>query len=131
MKNKDLPAMPLTGDAYTDLAGHLNKGQGFEPECLGLTKREYFAAHAPDMHEWYRIQNRSQILNPEDVLSDAELADYKEYQGDNYGYERYEEGEAASARYSEEWFKHDCKESMRVFTEWRWHYADMMLESEK
>lgn len=46
MKNADLPAMPLTGDAYTDFSSHLNKGHGFEPECLGLTKREMFAMAA-------------------------------------------------------------------------------------
>ena len=46
MKNADLPAMQLTGDAYTDFASHLNKGHGFEPECLGRTKREMFAMAA-------------------------------------------------------------------------------------
>lgn len=43
MKNKDLPAMPLTGEAYIDLAGYLNRGTGLDPECLGMTKREMFA----------------------------------------------------------------------------------------
>lgn len=43
MKNKDLPAMPIP----------LNDGQSFSHhgEADGLTKREYFAAHAPDMPE--------------------------------------------------------------------------------
>ena len=42
----DMPAMPLTGDAYTDYAGYLNSGMGYEPECQGLTIREQFAMAA-------------------------------------------------------------------------------------
>jgi len=122
MNNKDLPAMPIP----------LTDGQGFShhTEADGLTKREYFAAHAPDMPEWYRIHNRCSILMPEDVLSDVELTDYQEYRRGNYGHERYHEGEKASIHYNEECRKHNYKEAMRVFAEWRWHYADMMLEGE-
>ena len=42
----DMPAMPLAGDAYTDYAGYLNSGMGYEPECQGLTIREQFAMAA-------------------------------------------------------------------------------------
>lgn len=55
MKNKDYPAMPLTGDAYQDFAGYKPdiNDSSYNPECQGLTKREYFAAHSPEMpHEW-------------------------------------------------------------------------------
>lgn len=45
IKNGDLPAMPLTGDAYTDLSGHIHKSYGYNPECLGMTKREMMAMH--------------------------------------------------------------------------------------
>ncbi|MGL4752525.1 MAG: hypothetical protein ACRCXB_08935 [Aeromonadaceae bacterium] len=43
IKNGDLPAMPLTGDAYTDLSGHIHKSYSYNPECLGMTKREEMA----------------------------------------------------------------------------------------
>lgn len=48
MKNKDYPAMPLTGDAYQDFAGYKPdiNDSSYNPECQGLTKREYFAAAA-------------------------------------------------------------------------------------
>jgi len=45
MKNADFPAMPLTGDAYTDFAGYNpdKNSSSYNPECQGLTKREYAA----------------------------------------------------------------------------------------
>ncbi|MGL5281051.1 MAG: hypothetical protein ACRC8W_04730 [Plesiomonas shigelloides] len=53
IKNGDLPAMPLTGDAYEDLSGRIHKGYGYNPECLGMTKREMMAINAPDTPEWF------------------------------------------------------------------------------
>ena len=47
MKNADCPAMPLSGDAYQDFAGYVPDGKhSYNPECQGLTKREYFAGLA-------------------------------------------------------------------------------------
>lgn len=47
MKNADLPAMPLSGDAYQDFAAYDGtKNTSYNPECQGLTKREMFAMHA-------------------------------------------------------------------------------------
>lgn len=46
MKNADMPAMPLSGDAYNDFAGYVPGKTSFNPECQGLTKREMFAMHA-------------------------------------------------------------------------------------
>lgn len=45
IKNGDLPAMPLTGDAYTDLSGYIHKSYSYNPECLGMTKRETMEMH--------------------------------------------------------------------------------------
>jgi len=45
MKNADMPAMPLTGDAYTDLNGS-NTTTGRYEDGMGLTKREMIAMHA-------------------------------------------------------------------------------------
>ena len=46
MKNADMPAMPLSGDAYIDFAGYEEGKSSYNPECQGLTKREMFAMHA-------------------------------------------------------------------------------------
>ena len=45
MNNADMPAMPLTGDAYTDINGTANC-QGSIQDGMGLTKREHFAGLA-------------------------------------------------------------------------------------
>jgi hypothetical protein len=48
MKNADMPAMPIS-EEDTD---RLNEGVFI---CTGLTKREYFAAHAPvEPHQWFK-----------------------------------------------------------------------------
>ena len=45
--NSDLPAMPLSGDAYQDFAHYDGTPKtSYNPECQGLTKREVFAMHA-------------------------------------------------------------------------------------
>lgn len=47
MKNADMPAMPLSGDAYRDFANYdETSGTSYNPECQGMTKREMFAMHA-------------------------------------------------------------------------------------
>ena len=47
MNNGDLPAMPLSGDAYQDFAAYDGtKDTSYNPECQGLTKREQFAMAA-------------------------------------------------------------------------------------
>jgi hypothetical protein len=45
MSNSDMPAMPLTGDAYTDLNGTMAVA-GRAEDGMGLTKREHFAGLA-------------------------------------------------------------------------------------
>mgnify|MGYP003649598122 CR=1 FL=1 len=43
--NSDMPAMPLTGDAYTDINGNA-LCEGSIQDGMGLTKREHFAGLA-------------------------------------------------------------------------------------
>lgn len=46
MKNGDMPAQALSGDAYYDFAHYLHtKDASYNPEGHGLTKREMFAMH--------------------------------------------------------------------------------------
>ena len=45
--NGNMPASPLSGDAYQDFAGYDGTTKtSYNPECQGLTKREHFAAMA-------------------------------------------------------------------------------------
>ena len=53
MQNKDMPAMPQSvaygPDGGVIASYHFADGQG-------LTKREMFAMHAPDVPEWFRAE---------------------------------------------------------------------------
>lgn len=78
IKNGDLPAMPLTGDAYTDFAHHLNKAGSYAPECLGMTKFEemvtYFMAariSSPDAWRSNMEQHASASIYAARALLDA------------------------------------------------------------
>lgn len=45
IKNGDMPAMPLSGDAYIDFVDVCLRGGSYNPEFQGLTKREIMAMH--------------------------------------------------------------------------------------
>ena len=49
MNNKDMPAMPLTGNIYEDFNGTTEQGRG-------LTKLEHFAGLAPIMPGWFETK---------------------------------------------------------------------------
>ena len=47
MNNADLPASPLTGNAYDNFSAYdETSNTSYDPDCQGLTKREMFAMHA-------------------------------------------------------------------------------------
>jgi len=55
--NSDMPAMPLTGNAYEDFAGYDGtKNTSYNPDCQGLTKLEHFAGLAPIMPPWFELE---------------------------------------------------------------------------
>jgi hypothetical protein len=64
MNNANNPAMPLTGDAYQDFAGHEEGKNSYNPECQGLTKREMFAMN---LMAAYRSQPETMEAKPEQV----------------------------------------------------------------
>lgn len=74
-----------------------------EPANPGMTLRDYFAAHAPEMPEWF--QCKPPEPNPFGSKLKGELT-----------IEQRHEYEAWHARY---W--------QHAFLAWRWHYADMMV----
>jgi len=90
MKNADLPAMPTY---------ELNGQNVLQDTSYGLTKREYFAAHAPDAPSMF-----------------ADLVPMND-----------EENKLTSDADSAGWAKYFA----RVQIEWRWYYADMMMESQE
>jgi hypothetical protein len=42
VNNADMPSMPLTGDAYTDISGYKDIPGGIQ-DGMGLSKLEHFA----------------------------------------------------------------------------------------
>ena len=79
IKNGDMPAMPLSGDAYTDFADHCYKGGSYNPECQGLTKREMMAMHMmaanrsrnTDYHTW-ELMAQDAVEAADALLSELE-----------------------------------------------------------
>ncbi|MBL4795899.1 MAG: hypothetical protein JKY50_00640 [Oleispira sp.] len=68
MNNSDMPAMPLTGDAYIDINGSAFARGSVEPG-MGLTKREHFAGLAMQG----LVSNHNYVMGNEDSLSDLAL----------------------------------------------------------
>jgi hypothetical protein len=59
MSNADMPAMPSSADSCS-IDAITNSSVTIEDMALwnrGLTKREYFAAHAPDMPYWFNSRH--------------------------------------------------------------------------
>lgn len=104
MKNSDMPAMPLTGDAYHDFSGYDGTSKtSYNPECQGLTKREMFAMNAPLVPDWF-------------------IDDWI-YNNGNYRL-----GGSHDLVGSNRCASLDTTEMMKITKEWRYAYADLMLE---
>lgn len=71
MKNADMPAMPLTGDAYTDINGS-SHSEGRYEDGMGLTKREHFAAMA--MQGFLANSWQAENLDESEVSSSEQMA---------------------------------------------------------
>jgi hypothetical protein len=83
MNNADMPAMPLSGDAYQDFAGFDgSKNTSYNPECQGLTKREQFCLQMgvpetgdPELDDIIRKGERKRIAAM--AMQGLIAADYK------------------------------------------------------
>ena len=103
--NADMPAMPLSGDAYQDFAGFDGtKNTSYNPQCQGLTKRETFAMNAPIMPHWFEM-----VFINDDTLN----------KGVNYMQHNNESREM--------WVGEDGKPAM--FIAWSLYYADALLDA--
>lgn len=105
MKNADMPAMPLSGDAYTDFAAYNpdKNDSSYNPECQGLTKRETLAMNAPDMPEWF-----CDLWTKENSHYSSFFSDYIDNGVPCVGL--------------------TCEGNAAMFIEWRTYYADALLK---
>ena len=79
MKNSDMPAMPLSGDAYTDINGNAMTEGSIEPG-MGLTKREAFTMAAmqgllsnPSIIDSFVPEVKAWIADHSAKMADAQL----------------------------------------------------------
>lgn len=125
MKNADHPISPIL-DLNHDLSG-----------LRGLTKREYFAAHAPEVPEWFI---HTEPKNPKEPKSWTDMSDndpFKEAAREWFQYPCYDIKDEELKWFQEAWekFWQDVKawkaqNSMSRLKQWRYYYADAMLTEE-
>lgn len=115
MKNSNRPVYPIL-DLNQDLSG-----------LHGLTKREYFAAHAPEVPEWWLWPDKERI----DAI--GECPEYpREHLNSQFDtdppidLEKQEEIKQKAAAY----VNYKNLEEMLRLRAWRYYYADMMLAEE-
>lgn len=132
------PAFPHT---FQTLAAPLNAEPGrlYPAEqvtmvCHGMSTRDYFAAHAPAMPDWFNWKNPEPF--PAAPRADKELSQehYQQWQGLGDYLEDHEVApEVLAFRERRDdilakqatWNQHD---SFGKFTAWRWAYADAMVQ---
>lgn len=103
MKNADMPAMPIV-DADATPMSHQELSDWRDNSCLGLTKREMMAMHAPDdIPTWF------EELWEKNNWNDGEL--YEDWT-DEYEIDHRSITPTGSSR---------------MYFEWRAHYADALL----
>jgi hypothetical protein len=122
MSNADMPAMPqsLTCDPAGSIYSGFDKSQA---DC-GLTKREYFAAHAPTTPDWFEFDSNEQKPpapeqpGPAYGVSVRSLPVWAEHERKMRAYEY-----ACKA--------HGLRWEMARIVAWRYAYADAMLAEVK
>ena len=99
MINKNMPAMPLVDSGF---------GQ-YKPEVFpGLTKREMFAMHAPEVPEWFK--KNWEESNSENSDFFVLVSAYCEFSNNDYEYPEI-----------------SVNGQMALIKAWRYAYADLML----
>ncbi len=110
---------------------------------MGLTAREYYAAHAPDVPEWFK-GSPSPVRPDPPVRSNSMFADeeYRELVAWTHGSRCADtlpnvSGDAY-VKWALRWQKYCQAEILhaeggdeRRWFAWRWHYSDMMLKEGK
>ena len=81
------------------------------PQIYGLTKREYFALHAPKIPDWYKILWEQEHCHLKEFF-DSHFDEFAEHCPTAYSYIR-----PAGAK--------------KLMKDWAYHYADLMLDEEE
>lgn len=125
MKNTDQPAFP---EVLTTDSGNI-KTVG------GLSKREYFAAHAPEMPEWFTrgiklepykgVQPPRWQDQPEPFQEEARL--WQQGEWNEKISEELEDFRKSVHEYHAELTAHDIRQRTIQLRAWRYYYADIML----
>jgi hypothetical protein len=84
--------------------------------------------NAPSMPDWFRDSKQCKCVLTEEVLTDQEQKDFIEYNRENYGYDRFEEGMEACQKHAEISQEYYLEHNKKVYFEWCCYYADGLLE---
>ncbi len=109
MKNADMPAMPLSGDAYQDFSNYDGTSKtSYNPGCQGLTKREMFAMNAPECPACFEREWSQNNYDNKDYFN-THIDEFAEH---------------CPTAYSDILPKGE----MALIKAWRYAYAELMLE---
>lgn len=101
----------------------------------GLTVREYYAANAPAVPDWYQPERKT----PSPAMP---LAQWEHHSNEQMEFNSLRNGTRSTAapevlEFHEKWKEWEKlmdrwadQSTEERFFAWRWHYADMMIESE-
>lgn len=131
MKNANKPALPFAQILAFDKNGVPDEMANH----LGLSKREYFAAHAPEMPEWFTrgielepykgAQPPRWQDQPQPFQHEARLWQKGEWNANIS--EELEDFRKSTQEYHLELAAHDIEQNMKRLCAWRYYYADIML----
>lgn len=135
MKNANKPALPFAQILAFDKNGVPDEMANH----LGLSKREYFAAHAPEMPGWFTrgiklepykgVQPPRWQDQPEPFQEEARL--WQQGEWNEKISEELEDFRKSVHEYHAELTAHDIRQRTIQLRAWRYYYADMMLAEER
>lgn len=93
-----------------------------------VTLRDYFAAHAPEIPDWFSISTDQQPVQYPARLDMVPESTKKYIESLVLPEDRYEEYRRLKMEMEEPYHKWLIEQKSRRYFAWRWHYADMMIE---
>lgn len=123
INNSDIPAFsnPAFRDRYEFQAEDLS-----HYKTDGLSKLEYFAAHAPPLPEWFTVSVHSfQIVESGKYVSSDGARIYNTYDEAYNG----EKGNDFMSLFDYKTMMHNREYEIRRYSEWPWFWANQVLKS--
>lgn len=106
------------------------------PVADPVTRREYFAAHAPDVPKWYShtpTAPKPDTLSPERHLQGEDLEQFRQWHEGKVQFEALPQKVHTFMLKAQEMKKIQdawvVMQQRAKFFAWRWFYADMMIEA--